>query len=358
MELAAFAKSEGASEQAVLTLWKHTGQLEERDGRKMLIALKSKALLRLDGDGQQRRVSLHDLQHDYVCALCGNRAGLHLKVLEAYGKKCPRGWVSGPKDDYFFRRLAWHLREAEKSDEVHRLLLTFDWLQAKLDATDVNALIADYDYLPNDSVLRTVQSLLRQSAHILTGNSRELPVQILGRLPENLSQDTDALRAQALGHTPLRPLKPTLLLLGASLIRTLKGHTRPVTAVELTSDGRYAVSSSDDGTLRVWDLASGQSTKTLQGHTGSIVALALTSDGRYAVSGSTDHTLRVWDLATGQSIKTLEGRTSGIHALRITPDGRYAVAGSGDGCRRRSGSALIRRREHFGLSAAGCPDSP
>jgi len=27
-------------------------------------------------------------------------------------------------------------------------------------------------------------------------------------------------------------------------------------------------------------------------------------------------------------------------------------------CRRRSGSALIRRREHFGLSAAGCPDSP
>ena len=38
---------------------------------------------------------------------------------------------------------------------------------------------------------------------------------------------------------------------------TLRGHPDRVNAVAVTADGRRAVSASEDGTLKVWDLASG-----------------------------------------------------------------------------------------------------
>ena len=38
---------------------------------------------------------------------------------------------------------------------------------------------------------------------------------------------------------------------------TLTGHTGPVWAVAVTADGRHAITGSDDGTARVWDLATG-----------------------------------------------------------------------------------------------------
>lgn len=68
-------------------------------------------------------------------------------------------------------------------------------------------------------------------------------------------------------------------------------HTPPA----VTPDGRHVVSGSNDYTLRVWDLATGETKETLQGHTSSVIAVAVTPDGRHVVSGSYDYTLRVWD---------------------------------------------------------------
>jgi WD40 repeat protein len=108
---------------------------------------------------------------------------------------------------------------------------------------------------------------------------------------------------------------------------TLQGHTSWVTAVVVTPDGRHVVSGSADHTVRVWDLATGQTKTTLQGHTNAVV---VTPDSRHVVSGSAGHTLRVWDLVTGQTKTTLQGHTSWITAVLITPDGRRVVSGSAD----------------------------
>jgi len=69
---------------------------------------------------------------------------------------------------------------------------------------------------------------------LLAGNPRELPGQLLGRLPEKLTQDIDSLRSQASEHKGfpwLRPLGPSLTAPDASLVRTLQGHTDRVAAV-------------------------------------------------------------------------------------------------------------------------------
>ena len=236
-------------------------------------------------------------------------------------------------DAYGLRWIAYHLVEAGRKDDLTRLLLDFNYLQEKLAATDPNALIADYDYLLEDKDLQLVQSALRLSANVLARDPRQLAGQLTGRLLSNTSPNIQALLKQTAERKVwpwLRPLKPSLTAPGGPLIRMLEGHTSRVTALVVTPDDRYVVSSSADHTLRVWDLATGQTKTTLQGHTSRVSAVVATPDGRQVVSRSWDHTLRVWDLATGQTKTTLQGHTSRVWAVAVTPDGRHVVSGSWD----------------------------
>ena len=115
-----------------------------------------------------------------------------------------------------------------------------------------------------------------------------------------------------------------------ALVRTLEGHTSWVNGVALTSDGLRAVSASRDGTLKVWDLASGQLVRTLKGHTAWVSGVALTSDGLRAVSSSEDKMLNVWDVESGEVVRTLEGHRGGVSGVALTSDGLRAVSASYD----------------------------
>jgi WD40 repeat protein len=114
------------------------------------------------------------------------------------------------------------------------------------------------------------------------------------------------------------------------VIRTFKGETGWVYNLAVMPDGRSAVSASDYNTLRVWDLESGQTVRTLRGHTNSVEAVAVTPDGRCAVSASNDRTLRVWDLESGKEVATFTGDDH-MGSCAIAPDGRTIVAGDRSG---------------------------
>jgi WD40 repeat protein len=115
-------------------------------------------------------------------------------------------------------------------------------------------------------------------------------------------------------------------------VATLRGHHGKVFAVAMTGDGRMAVSSSEDRTVKVWDLSSialSDSTtaaKTLTGHRDSVVDVDLNDDATVAVSASVDGTLKIWDLRTGTAMTSLsvEGPLS---CCVISPDARIVVAG-------------------------------
>jgi hypothetical protein len=91
----------------------------------------------------------------------------HLRLVEA--------WGALPKlDSYAWRWVGYHMVKAGRQDDLRQLLLNFNYLQAKLIATNANALIADYDYLPEDRDLELVQSAIRLSTHVLVRDVRQL----------------------------------------------------------------------------------------------------------------------------------------------------------------------------------------
>ena len=96
-------------------------------------------------------------------------------------------------------------------------------------------------------------------------------------------------------------------------------------------DGRQLASAGDDGTVRLWDPASGQPTATLQGHTDSVNGVAFSPDGRQLASASADRTVRLWDPASDQTTATLQGHIGGwVTGVAFSPDGRQLASASGD----------------------------
>ncbi len=58
--------------------------------------------------------------------------------------------------------------------------------------------------------------------------------------------------------------------------------------VVVSSDGQFALSGSWDGTLRLWDLNAGTTTRRFVGHTKDVLSVAFSVDNRQIISGSRD----------------------------------------------------------------------
>ena len=117
------------------------------------------------------------------------------------------------------------------------------------------------------------------------------------------------------------------LVMGKSL-RTLKCPCE-VWDVALSPDDQTVFSVCDDGAIRAWDMVSGELMHTFRGHSDCVEALAVSPDGKRLVSGSEDDSLSIWDLRTGK--KPLVLRTSTVKTIVITRDGQRAITGSSDG---------------------------
>jgi WD40 repeat protein len=114
---------------------------------------------------------------------------------------------------------------------------------------------------------------------------------------------------------------------------SLVGHTDMVNALAFSPDGKWLISGSEDETIRVWDVSTGQTIKILKEHTSAVLAIA-TAPGM-AVSASADGTVKVWDIPSGGLRMTLTGHTDEVRAVAVTADGRYAASGGKDGVLKR-----------------------
>jgi WD40 repeat protein/serine/threonine protein kinase len=108
----------------------------------------------------------------------------------------------------------------------------------------------------------------------------------------------------------------------------LRGHTAMVNRVSFRLDATRLASASDDGSIKIWDVASGDVLFTLRGHHGAAQNVAFHPSGNEVVSVASDGTARLWNARVDPQASALQGHTAAVHSLAFSPDGsRLASVG-------------------------------
>jgi len=92
-----------------------------------------------------------------------------------------------------------------------------------------------------------------------------------------------------------------------------------VTSVNFSPNGEILASGSADGSLRLWDAATGQELHKLFGHTSQIIGVAYSPDGTTLASGSSDGSIKFWDAATGQELHSLTRKIGRYFSMVFSP---------------------------------------
>jgi len=77
--------------------------------------------------------------------------------------------------------------------------------------------------------------------------------------------------------------------------KMMTGHSHFVSQVKLTGDSRYAFSSSWDGSVRLWSMATGRTFSKLIGHTRDVFSVDLSADDRQIITGGLDRQIKIWN---------------------------------------------------------------
>ncbi|CAN8066744.1 unnamed protein product [Agarophyton chilense] len=123
------------------------------------------------------------------------------------------------------------------------------------------------------------------------------------------------------------------------ILHRLEGHTDEVWFVQFSHRGEYLASSSKDALILVWRcgaLLEGRCNKSnvilhkLRGHTQMVCFLSWSPDDQFLLSTSNDQTIRLWDMKTGECCRVFEKHTDPVTSCAWMPNGKTFVSGSQD----------------------------
>ena len=159
----------------------------------------------VEWDRERDEVSLHDIIRRVLATRLADAAGSHRRLVDAWGN------LLQLPHDYAWRRLAFHLIRGQRVAQLRTLLCDFTWLRTKLEATDITALVADFETFMPDDPLWLVQGALLLSSAYLAADKAQLASQIVGRLLPGMHDEIDHLlrRTNALARRDLAATAPT-----------------------------------------------------------------------------------------------------------------------------------------------------
>ena len=116
-----------------------------------------------------------------------------------------------------------------------------------------------------------------------------------------------------------------------SVLCKLKGHSDCVTGAAYSPDGQWIVTGSYDRTAIVWKRNNTNDFKILSGHTDNIKCVAFSTDGKYIATGSSDKTIKIWSAQSYKEINTLIGHDDCVTKIEFSPKGNIILSTSDDG---------------------------
>ncbi len=155
----------------------------------------------------------------------------------------------------------------------------------------------------------------------------------------------------------------TLGQLSGSSRLQLQGHQRGISSVAFSPDSSRLASASHDGTVKVWDVATGQLVADFRQHQGRVQSVLFLTNDSIASAGD-DQEIRIWNASTGESIDQWKGHTATIWSLAISHDRRLLASAGFDQTIRvwdlqSNGECALTIEAHAEpiRSVAFCPDN-
>lgn len=115
---------------------------------------------------------------------------------------------------------------------------------------------------------------------------------------------------------------------------TLVGHSRGINHVAWSQGAGhpYLATASDDKTLRLWDVPTGEPLVEFRGHSNFCFCVNFNpGSSNLLVSGSFDETVKLWDVRSGVCVATLPAHSDPVTAAEFLRDGTCVVSASHDG---------------------------
>src|SRR5439155_10105258 len=115
------------------------------------------------------------------------------------------------------------------------------------------------------------------------------------------------------------------------LLRALAEHPADVSAVVFSPDGGRLLAACWDGTVKTWDVATGQGTSSFRAQFEYGDSARFSPDARPLAWTCRDGVVKVWDTATGQKELDLQSNTQWCRSVAFSPDGRRIALAGFDG---------------------------
>ena len=124
-----------------------------------------------------------------------------------------------------------------------------------------------------------------------------------------------------------------IVLIAADTLKEVKSFESesPAYTVAFSSDGTLLAAGLEDGTIALWDAATGELLRSLSGPTKPISSVSFSPDQRLLAGGSTDGTANVWQVSDGALQETFTSHSRPVTAVAFSPDGQSLFSGSEDG---------------------------
>ncbi len=189
--------------------------------------------------------------------------------------------------------------------------------------------------------------------------SRVAPVldELVARVAATVAAVPEAPRSAEARDQPAAPLPGATRIDVEALLggrrATLAGHDGDLYDIAWSRDGRRLGTASADGTAAIWDPRTGKRLTVLAGHDGEVNDVALGAD--FAVTGSDDGTVRWWSADGGRQQRSAALGGGAVFAVDLSPDGKHVAAVTADGVVAvfdGRGKARWRHDHEAGLAAA------